>query len=40
MPESKPTVFDMLRSALGHRADPAATSFVELMADDFVMEFP
>ena len=40
MTETKPTVFDMLRTALGHRADPAATNFVELMSDDFVMEFP
>ncbi len=40
MSETKPTIVDMLRSALGDRLDPGAQSFPELMAEDFVMEFP
>ncbi|HEX4196731.1 MAG TPA: nuclear transport factor 2 family protein [Caulobacteraceae bacterium] len=36
----KPTILDMLTGALGGRVDPAAKSFVEMMSDDFVMEFP
>lgn len=40
MTDTKPTVLDMLLSALGHRIDPGAKSFVDLMSDDFVMEFP
>jgi uncharacterized protein len=40
MSETKPTIVDMLRSALGDRLDPAAQSFPDLMAEDFVMEFP
>jgi ketosteroid isomerase-like protein len=38
--ETKPTVLDMLKSALGDRVDPAAQNFIEMMSDDFVMEFP
>jgi len=38
--DTKPTVLDMLMGALGGRVDSAAKSFVELMSDDFVMEFP
>jgi ketosteroid isomerase-like protein len=38
--DKKPTVSDLLIGALGDRVDPAATSFVEMMSDDFVMEFP
>ena len=30
----------MLAQALGDRIDPAHKSFVEMMSDDFVMEFP
>jgi ketosteroid isomerase-like protein len=30
----------MLLGALGERVDPRAKSFVEMMSDDFVMEFP
>jgi ketosteroid isomerase-like protein len=30
----------MLREALGDRLDPAASSFVQMMAEDAVMEFP
>jgi ketosteroid isomerase-like protein len=40
MAETKPTIHDMLKSALGDRIDPAATNFIEMMAEDFVMEFP
>ncbi len=38
--DTKPTVLDMLLGALGERVDPRAKSFVEMMSDDFVMEFP
>jgi hypothetical protein len=38
--ETKPTVLTMLLGALGDRVDPAAKSFIDMMADDFVMEFP
>jgi ketosteroid isomerase-like protein len=38
--ETKPTVVDMLMGALGDRIDPATKSFVEMMSEDFVMEFP
>jgi uncharacterized protein len=38
--DTKPTMLDMLSGALGGRVDPAAKSFVEMMSDDFVMEFP
>jgi ketosteroid isomerase-like protein len=40
MSETKPTIVDMLVSALGDRLDPSAQSFVDMMAEDFVMEFP
>ena len=40
MTDPKPTVSDMLIGALGERIDPAAKSFVEMMSEDFVMEFP
>ena len=40
MTDTKPTVLDMLMGALGDRIDPAAKSFLEMMSDDFVMEFP
>lgn len=40
MTDTKPTVIDMLKGALGARIDPAAETFVDMMADDFVMEFP
>ena len=40
MTDPKPTVSDILIGALGDRVDPAAKSFVEMMSDDFVMEFP
>ena len=30
----------MLRIALGDRLDPSATNFIEMMSEDFVMEFP
>jgi ketosteroid isomerase-like protein len=41
MSDPKPTVLDMFTAALGHRIDAsAATSFIDLMSDDFVMEFP
>lgn len=40
MPETKPTILAMLLGTLGDRVDPAAKSFVDLMSDDFVMEFP
>lgn len=40
MTTAKPTIADMLIGALGARVDPAAKSFVEMMSDDFVMEFP
>jgi len=39
-PTAKPGVVDMLTAALGDRVDPAAKSFVDMMSDDFVMEFP
>jgi uncharacterized protein len=38
--ETKPTVVDMLTAALGERIDPSAKNFIDMMSDDFVMEFP
>jgi hypothetical protein len=38
--DTKPTIVDMLRSALGARVDHSAGNFIEMMSDDFVMEFP
>lgn len=40
MTEPKPTFVSVLRDALGDRLDPSATSFIDMMAEDFVMEFP
>ena len=40
MIETKPNIASVMRDALGDRVDPAAESFVEMMAEDFVMEFP
>lgn len=40
MTGAKPTVLDMLTTALGARVDPSVQSFIDLMSDDFVMEFP
>ena len=40
MSDTKPTIVDMLMAALGGRVDPGARSFVDLMSEDFVMEFP
>ena len=40
MSDAKPTIVDMLTGALGDRVDPAAKSFVDMMSEDFVMEFP
>ena len=40
MSDAKPTIVDMLTNALGDRLDPAAANFVDMMAEDFVMEFP
>jgi uncharacterized protein len=38
--DTKPTVVDMLVGALGDRIDPATKSFIDMMSEDFVMEFP
>lgn len=40
MSETKPTFVSVLKDALGERIDPAAGNFIEMMAEDFVMEFP
>jgi uncharacterized protein len=40
MSETKPNIVSVMRDALGDRLDPAAESFVDMMAEDFVMEFP
>lgn len=40
MTEPKPNVTSVLKDALGARIDPALTSFIDMMSDDFVMEFP
>lgn len=40
MTETKPSFVDLLRTGLGDRIDPSAANFVELMSEDFVMEFP
>jgi ketosteroid isomerase-like protein len=40
MIETKPNIASVMRNALGDRVDPAAESFVDMMAEDFVMEFP
>ena len=40
MSDTKPTIVDMLMSALGGRVDPEAKTFIDMMSEDFVMEFP
>ena len=40
MSAAKPTIVDMLTTALGDRVTPGAQNFIELMSEDFVMEFP
>ncbi len=40
MSETKPNFTSVMRDALGDRIDAAAVTFVDMMADDFVMEFP
>ncbi len=40
MIETKPNIATVMRNALGDRIDPAAESFIDMMAEDFVMEFP
>ena len=40
MTEPKPSVATVMRDALGDRVDPAAEGFVDMMSEDFVMEFP
>ncbi|MBT9471429.1 MAG: nuclear transport factor 2 family protein [Pseudomonadota bacterium] len=40
MIETKPTFVSVLKDALGSRIDPSAANFIEMMAEDFVMEFP
>ncbi len=40
MSDPKPTFQDILKTALGDRLDPAAGNFIEMMSEDFVMEFP
>jgi ketosteroid isomerase-like protein len=40
MSDTKPNFTSVLRDALGDRIDPAAETFVDMMAEDFVMEFP
>ncbi|WP_293400531.1 nuclear transport factor 2 family protein [Phenylobacterium sp.] len=40
MSETKPTFVSVLQDALGERIDPSAANFIEMMSEDFVMEFP
>ncbi len=40
MTETKPNVADVMKAALGARVDQVAGSFVEMMSEDFTMEFP
>lgn len=40
MIETRPNIASVMRDALGDRVDPSAETFVEMMAEDFVMEFP
>lgn len=40
MTETKPTFVSVLKDALGDRIDASAGNFIEMMAEDFVMEFP
>jgi ketosteroid isomerase-like protein len=38
--DPKPTILTVMREALGERIDPSAVNFIEMMSEDFVMEFP
>jgi uncharacterized protein len=38
--DTKPTILSILKDALGDRLDPAATGFLDLLAEDLVFEFP
>lgn len=40
MADPKPTILSIMKEALGDRIDQSAASFIDLMSDDFVMEFP
>jgi ketosteroid isomerase-like protein len=40
MTETKPNVVTVMRDALGDRIDKSAETFIDMMAEDFVMEFP
>ncbi len=40
MTDDKPNLTSVLKDALGARLDPSAANFMDMMADDFVMEFP
>lgn len=40
MSDAKPTIVTILKEALGDRLDPSVTNFIDMMAEDFVMEFP
>ncbi len=40
MTEKKPSIEDMLKSALADRIDPTASTFIDMMSEDFVIEFP
>lgn len=40
MADPKPTILSVMKEALGDRVDPSAASFIDLMSEDFVMEFP
>lgn len=40
MTEIKPTFVSVLQDALGERIAPPASNFIEMMSEDFVMEFP
>ena len=40
MTETKPNIVSVMKDALGDRVDPSAESFVDMMSEDFVMEFP
>jgi ketosteroid isomerase-like protein len=40
MTDTKPTVLSVMKDALGDRVDHSAASFVDMMSEDFVMEFP
>ena len=40
MVDTKPTIVTILKEALGDRLAPSVTNFIDMMAEDFVMEFP